>query len=142
MKARYPVIVAGRNPARQVIDACAEAGFELVANPQDMNPTLSRGLLEVVPLKKGSGTRGKILEAMAAGLPVVSTQLGCEGLGLQHDKHLLVANSASEFAEAIECLMNNESQRNQLSRQAHAKVQEFSYRAVAQGLLDEIRTDL
>ena len=142
LNARYPVIVAGRNPSRLVQDACAKAGFELVASPSDMNPILNRGVLEVVPLKKGSGTRGKILEAMAAGLPVVSTQLGCEGLGLQPEKHLLVADTAAEFAKAVDRLMNNEVLRHQLAREAYSKVQEFSYHAVAKALIHEIKTDL
>ena len=142
LKTPYPVIVAGRNPSSQVKEVCTKAGFELVPSPKDMNPILNRGVLEVVPLKKGSGTRGKILEAMAAGLPIVSTELGCEGLGLEHGKHLLVADTAIEFAKAVEQLMDNEAQRHHLAKEAFSKVKDYSYHVVAKALIQEIKTDL
>jgi glycosyltransferase involved in cell wall biosynthesis len=53
-----------------------------------------------VPLEAGGGTRLKILEAFAAGLPVVSTRVGCEGIDGLHEEHLLVADRP-EFADAI-----------------------------------------
>ncbi len=136
------VTVAGRNPTAEVQRVCAEAGFELIASPRAMDPILQRGTIEVVSLKKGSGTRGKILEAMAAGLPIVSTRLGCEGLGLIDQKHLLVADNAKEFAGCIDKLLGDQSLRRQISLDAFAIVQTFSYRAVARDLVESIRTVL
>jgi glycosyltransferase involved in cell wall biosynthesis len=133
----YPIIVAGRNPSLQVKAVCRQAGFELIESPEHMNPVLAQGILEVVPLKKGSGTRGKILEAMAAGLPLVSTTLGCEGLGLEPNTHLLVADEDAAFAEAVDRLMEDESLRHDLAKRAFAKVQEFSYRSISTDLIEE-----
>src|SRR5262249_44803226 len=59
----------------------------------------------VVPLLTGSGTRLKILEAWAAGLPVVSTTIGAEGLSTRHGVHLLVADTAPDFAQAVSRLL-------------------------------------
>ena len=53
-----------------------------------------------VPLLSGGGVRVKILEAMAMGVPVVSTPLGCEGLDVRDGEHLLIAESAKGFSEA------------------------------------------
>lgn len=142
LKNAYQVIVAGRNPTEHVKEICRASGFELIASPLDMNPILARGSIEVVPLLKGSGTRGKILEAMAAGLPIISTELGCEGLGLEDKKHLLVAKNEIEFAELIESTMQNQIRRHELAKSAHEKVQEFSYARVAQRLAEEILNDL
>jgi glycosyltransferase involved in cell wall biosynthesis len=55
----------------------------------------------VVPLLAGSGTRLKILEAWAAGLPVISTSIGAEGLGARVGEHLLIADGAAGFASAV-----------------------------------------
>jgi glycosyltransferase involved in cell wall biosynthesis len=63
----------------------------------------------VVPLRAGSGTRLKILEALAAACPVVSTPKGAEGLELAHGEHLLLAESEAELADAVRwCLRRRE----------------------------------
>lgn len=66
----------------------------------EVAPYLLRASVSVVPICFGGGTRFKILEAVAHGLPVVSTTVGAEGLDLDAEKHLLVANSPSAFADA------------------------------------------
>ena len=64
-----------------------------------------RGALAVaVPLRIGSGTRLKILEAMAAGVPVVSTRLGAEGLEMVHGENILLAETPEEFVRALQDL--------------------------------------
>ena len=55
----------------------------------------------MVPLAVGGGSRLKILEAMAAGVPVVSTTLGAEGLEVEHDKNILIADTNEKMIEAI-----------------------------------------
>lgn len=62
----------------------------------------------IVPLRIGSGIRTKIIEAFASGIPVISTQIGCEGLEAFDNKHLLIANDYDGFANAIHQLLNNE----------------------------------
>jgi glycosyltransferase involved in cell wall biosynthesis len=61
----------------------------------------------VVPLLSGSGTRFKILEAWAAGRAVVSTRIGAEGLGARDGEHLLVADDAVGFADAVQGLLDD-----------------------------------
>lgn len=63
--------------------------------------TIAEGMLCIVPLQSGSGTRFKILEAWAARKPVVSTTIGAEGLGAVNEEHLLLADSSEEFTQAI-----------------------------------------
>ncbi len=64
-------------------------------------PYLAHADLSVVPLQFESGTRFKILEAAACRIPIVSTTLGAEGLPVQHEKHLLLADTPEAFAAAI-----------------------------------------
>jgi glycosyltransferase involved in cell wall biosynthesis len=69
----------------------------------------------VVPLKVGGGSRLKILEAMAAGVPVVSTTLGAEGLDVRHDENILIADTTEQLVQAITSMTENKTRRNQLS---------------------------
>jgi glycosyltransferase involved in cell wall biosynthesis len=83
-----------------------------VSDPADMRPCFSKASLFVVPIQTGGGTRLKILEAMAMGVPVVSTSIGAEGLGAQHGTHLFIGDSPQEFAQrCVDLLRDDESQR-------------------------------
>ncbi len=74
------VTVAGRNPAAAVVQACAAPGITLLPNVPDMAPVLDAHGLGIVPLLAGGGSRIKILEYLAAGIDVVSTDVGAAGL--------------------------------------------------------------
>lgn len=70
-------------------------------------PALAQSKIAIVPVLSGSGTRVKILEAWAAGLPVVSTALGAEGLDATPDTHYISANSPEEFVNGVTRLLEN-----------------------------------
>ncbi len=72
----------------------------VVGSVESMDQELARADLAVVPLRYASGTRLKILEALAHRIPVVSTEIGAQGLGLEPGRHLLVADDAAGFAQA------------------------------------------
>ena len=74
------LVIAGRSPALAVQEACRLPGVELVADPDDLAPVYDRAIAAIVPLRLGSGTRIKILEAASFGVPVLSTAKGAEGL--------------------------------------------------------------
>lgn len=95
--------------ARPVDDAVAE---------------LAKAQLAIVPIFSGSGTRLKILEAWAAGTPVVSTTLGAEGLHATHGKDILLADTADAFYKSIENLMKNPDMRQSLMRNARVLLNE------------------
>ena len=85
-----------------------------------------------VPLEAGGGTRLKILEAFAAGLPVVSTPVGCEGLRVAHGEHLIVADRA-DFAEAILALVGDEDRGTRLAARARGLVRgRYDWRSVGE----------
>jgi len=101
------LIVAGRSPSRDVTTLAASGGFKLVADPDDMRAIAAQCSISVCPLRIGSGTRLKILEAMAFGLPVVSTSVGCEGLAVEDERDLLIRDDPAEFGLAVHRLLSD-----------------------------------
>jgi glycosyltransferase involved in cell wall biosynthesis len=94
------VLVGRRPPERLRGKVAATPGAELYADVPDVRPFLARCGFLVVPLRIGGGSRLKILEALAAGTPVVSTRVGAEGLELAPARDLLVADSLDELVGA------------------------------------------
>lgn len=104
----------GKNPAAIRQFTTGDARIEVQGQVQDAVRELARAKVAVVPLLTGSGTRLKILEAWAAGLPVVSSTIGVEGLPVCHEKHFLLADSASAFTAAVTRLLAQPSLRLEL----------------------------
>lgn len=88
----------------------------------DVRTLVARSWVSVAPIHTGGGTRLKILEAMALGTPVVATTKGAEGLDIQPGKHLLVANSAEEFAQMVLRLLKEPDLRHHLIENAYQLV--------------------
>lgn len=86
----------------------AQQGIEVHADVPDSLPFLQQARLLVVPLRIGGGTRIKILEAWAAGLPIVSTSLGAEGIPYRSGADILIADDAVGFATAIRELLHDD----------------------------------
>lgn len=100
---RHPdakLTIVGRNPGPDVKSLATLPGVELHANVPDVGEFLKSASLMAVPLDSGGGTRLKILEAFAAGLPVVSTPIGAEGIECAHGEHLWVGEREA-FAETL-----------------------------------------
>lgn len=93
--------VVGRAPRRAVRALATQPGIEVTGTVDDVRPYYREALLSVVPLEIGGGSRVKILEAFAAGVPVVSSPTGAEGLDVIDGQHLLIARRRRAFAAAI-----------------------------------------
>jgi glycosyltransferase involved in cell wall biosynthesis len=93
--------IVGRNPPAEVTDLSSIAGVEVTGSVADVRPYYREALAAVVPLNVGGGSRLKILEAMAAGVPVVSTRLGAEGLDVSDGENILLAESTAQLANGI-----------------------------------------
>jgi glycosyltransferase involved in cell wall biosynthesis len=85
---------------RRVTDLAGRRGVTLAGGVPDMTPELARADVAAVPIRFGGGTRVKILEAFAHGIPVVSTLAGAEGLDVIAGEHLVIADDAQAFADA------------------------------------------
>ncbi len=98
-------------------------GVECTGRLPDLTPLYRRADVALAPLRAGSGTRLKILEAFALGVPVVSTGLGHEGLEVTPGEHLLSADEAETFVAAVERLLADADLRRHLARQARHLVE-------------------
>jgi polysaccharide biosynthesis protein PslH len=109
--------IVGRNPAPEV-RALASDRIHVTGTVDDVRPYYASAVAAVVPLRSGSGTRLKILEAMAAEVPIVSTRLGAEGIDAEHNVQLLLADSGPEITAAIDRIVSSDETRKRLTAAA------------------------
>lgn len=131
------LVLIGSEPTPTMVRVAAEVGETTITGQvADVVPELLAAGILVVPLRAGGGTRVKILEAAAAGVPVVSTALGIEGLGMIPGQHVLVAETAQEFASQVSLLANDGAERGALVRASYELVRdEYSPHAVRSSLV-------
>lgn len=132
-------IVAGRNPPIEFVASfSSEAKIQFTGTVPDMRPYLASATVVVVPLRLGGGTRIKILEACAAGRPVVSTSIGAEGLDLEKGTEILVADDPAEFARSVVNLIRDPARCDALSKSARAAVVERYSQSTLRKALDSL----
>ena len=102
--ARFKII--GRNPPPSVRElAQADRGIEVTGTVAEVQPHVHECAVIVVPLLSGGGTRIKIFECMAMGVPVVSTTIGAEGLPVRAGETIAIADDAAAFASEVSRLL-------------------------------------
>ena len=112
--------------------AARDPSITVTGRVEDVRPHIEEAAVFVVPLRVGSGTRLKILEAMAMEKPVVSTTIGAEGLPLEDGVHLLLADAPDRFAAAVvELLLDPDSARALGARAAAAVRRGFAWSVAA-----------
>jgi glycosyltransferase involved in cell wall biosynthesis len=103
----------------------------------EITPLYRNAAVFLVPLKSGSGVRVKVLEAMAEGVPIVTTSIGIEGLELTPDRHVLVADTPGEFAAAVVRLLRTPELRIALATEARQHVVDhYDWRVCCRPVLD------
>jgi glycosyltransferase involved in cell wall biosynthesis len=107
--------VVGRGPQEQLRSLAAQPGVEVAGAVPSIEPYFERAHVAIAPLRSGGGSRLKILEALAAGRPVLSTTVGAEGLDLEPGRDLLIADGAEAFAEAAVGLLGDRELRERLA---------------------------
>jgi polysaccharide biosynthesis protein PslH len=118
--------IVGARPPKDIVDfglRNAEC-VQVTGYVPDLQKRLERAALMVVPVRAGSGMRVRILEALARGIPVVTTKTGVEGIDAIDGEHLLVANEPREFAAAVVRLLNDPFLRESLIRNGRRLVEE------------------
>jgi glycosyltransferase involved in cell wall biosynthesis len=110
-------LVGATTPALEALED--PPAVTLVGQVPDIAAELARADVVVVPIRFGSGTRLKVLEAFAQRVPVVATTLGAEGLGVEDGVHLLLADTAEGLAEACARLLADEGLRSGLVARGH-----------------------
>jgi len=128
--------IVGRNPPAWLRSkAAAIPGVQLFADVADVRPHLARCGVIGVPLRIGGGSRLKILEALASGLPVVSTAIGAEGLHLEPGRHLSVVPGVEEMANALLDAMGHPQDAQEMAQRGRERVLErYDWDALADQL--------
>jgi glycosyltransferase involved in cell wall biosynthesis len=133
IRRRHPtasLVVVGHD--NTVSDGLRNApGVTLVGYARDLDGYYARTTVAVAPLHSGGGTRLKVIEAMARSVPLVSTSLGCYGLGLTHDQELLIADSPEDFAAACVAIFESRELADRLARAGEARYVEHHTAEVA-----------
>lgn len=107
LRARRPeleFVIVGSRPAAEILALGNQPGITVTGTVDDVRPYYHDALAVLVPLRVGSGTRLKVLEAMAAGTPVVSTTLGAEGLATKDGENIFIADSPVQMADRVAAL--------------------------------------
>jgi glycosyltransferase involved in cell wall biosynthesis len=127
------LVLAGAMPPAELAAAAARDPRVVVTGAvRDIRPYLAAATAMAVPLFQGSGTRFKILEGFAAGLPVISTRKGAEGLTAREGEHLILAETADDFADAALGLAREPERAGDLARRARSyAVERHSWTAIA-----------
>jgi glycosyltransferase involved in cell wall biosynthesis len=134
------LVIVGRDPTVEVRALAHLPGVEIAGGVPDVRPYLRQAHLLAVPLESGGGTRLKILEAFAAGLPVVSTPVGCEGLRVTAEEHLLMA-PRKRFAAAVTALLGDPQRGRELAARARQLVHaEYDWRRIGTSACAAVET--
>lgn len=129
--------IVGAHPPSEIAALEINPGIRVTGRVPSILPYLHNAGIFVVPIRKGTGIRGKILEAWAAGLPVVTTSLGACGLDAQAGIHYLEADTCKGFAECVLTLFEDPSLSRKIAQAGHRRVRErYSFRRTSSELED------
>jgi glycosyltransferase involved in cell wall biosynthesis len=116
--------------------------IEITGEVDSVRPYFARADVFVCPVRMGGGFRGKVLEAMACGVPVVSTALGAEGLPASDGKNILLAETAPELARGVLRLLKDASLHQSIASEARElMVEHFSWQSgvrILEGVLEQV----
>lgn len=131
------IVISGQNAHK--ISMLKKKGLSIVDIKSDdlqtVKSVFNKASLFIAPIFGPGGTRLKILAAMASGVPVISTKTGVEGLEVENKKHVLIANTADEFAKVILSILSHKSQYETIRKNAYNLVKEkYNWQTIAQTL--------
>ena len=114
-----------------------------VGQVDDINKAASLGHIGICPVRLGAGVQNKVLEYMSLGLPCITSSVGFEGIGAVDGKHILIANSVSEYTNVIKCLSMDNEFYSTIALNARAFVEsEFSWDAKLTPFSDAVNREL
>jgi GT2 family glycosyltransferase len=130
----HPVAIVGNALELSMLGPLAtRRGVEVVGWVPSVEPYLERARVCLVPLRHGAGTKRKVLQALLAGTPCVSTPVGTEGLDLEHERDVLVASGPGPLAAAVTRLLSDDDLWLRLSSQGRSIVEHSHGRETVRG---------
>ncbi|CAM4280539.1 glycosyltransferase family 4 protein [Paenibacillus tarimensis] len=133
----YKLIIAGnsRGQGTQWITDYGLSRIEVHDTPKSLDDIYRSGYLFINPMRNGAGVKLKTIEAIQNGLPVVSTSVGCEGTGLVHREHIMIADQPDDFCSAIKSLLDDRAYAGKLLTQSQNYIRKhYDHKAILSGL--------
>ena len=136
LKKKYPQVkmtFVGTAPPKEIADAAQkDPQVKATGFVDDIRPYIDEAAVMVVPIRIGSGTRLKILDAMAMGKAIVSTSVGCEGINVSDGKNIVIADNPEDFASKTIKLLKNPDTRINLERNAIELVKTYDWNLIGE----------
>lgn len=130
--------LVGSDPTPAIRDLGSIAGVTVTGHVPDVRPYVLDATVAVAPLRLARGTQNKILEAMAMGIPIVSTSVAAKGVAAVPGEHLLIADDPNQFASQVIRVLESETLGKSLSAAARNQVQKAHCWPNSMGILDAI----
>ncbi len=135
------LVIVGRNPPAQVLALGAD-DVVIAGSVPSVQPFLDGAFATAIPLRAGSGTRIKILEAWAAGVPVIASRIAAEGLPYRDGDDLIIAEEPGAFARALVRLWRDRALAQRLVREGQRTVEPFTPDKIAETVARYYRDEL
>lgn len=135
-------LVVGANPSEEIKRIGRKDGsVEVTGYVKDVFPYFKNTGVFVVPIRAGAGVRVKILDALASGLPVVSTKIAATGIKAKNKKEIIIEDEEENFAKAVMKILNNRGLANRLSLNGIKFIKENYNQKKAQEVLEQIYSE-
>jgi glycosyltransferase involved in cell wall biosynthesis len=122
--------VVGRNPHKSVLKLANDSVL-ITGSVKDVRQYYNHSIVSVAPFRYGGGTKLKVLEALAIGLPIVSTSIGVQGLNVINEKHILIRDEWDTFADGVIKLINDSETRKLMVKNGRKLVEsEYSWQVI------------
>jgi glycosyltransferase involved in cell wall biosynthesis len=122
--------IVGQKPHVRLSSLAEQQGVTITGRVEKVQPYLQRSRIFIMPFRVGGGTRLKLIEAMASGLPIVSTTIGAEGFEVESGQQLILADEPSEFAQAILGLLADQGLSARLGEAAQRFAEQYDWRRI------------
>jgi sugar transferase (PEP-CTERM/EpsH1 system associated) len=132
-------LVVGRRPAARIKGLAKREGITVSGNVPDVRPYYNEARVAVAPFRLGGGTKLKVIEAMAMGVPVVSTAAGCRGLDVTDGVNIVIADEPAEMSRRIVALTGDRKEREKIAAEARKLVEErYDWKRTLRGLGEKL----
>ena len=136
------LVIVGSKPAPAILKLGEQPGISVTGTVPDVKPYYQTALAAIVPIRIAGGTRLKILEAMAAGVPVISTAIGAEGLPVTDGKDILLADTPARFVECAASLDQGSEQWQAIAAEGRRLSRNYDWAVVGDKLLSFYQSKL
>lgn len=127
VKKRIPGIkflIVGQSPPHDILRLAHDKDIVITGRVDEVFPYIKKAFIFICPVRLGGGFRGKILEAMSAGRPIVSTSLGAQGIPASNRENIILADTPKDFADGIFDLLHDEKLYNTIRTRARDLIEE------------------